>query len=72
MNIIFINFLDFNFRGQYSNKGMSKLEAKCRRQTRDLFSGQLLKSCKKIKAWRRRVDHLLDDLTRMKNTCDKI
>ena len=56
----------------YSNKGMSKLEAKCRRQTRDLFYGQLLKNCKKISGWKRRVDHLLDDLTRMRKTCTKM
>ena len=64
------NLVEENERG-YSNKGMSKLEAKCRKQTKDLFYGNLLSDCKKVKGWQKRIDHLLDDLTRMKKTCLK-
>ena len=62
------NLVEENERG---HKGMSKLEAKCRKQTKDLFFGNLLESCKRVKGWQKRIDHLLDDLTRMKKTCAK-
>ena len=66
------NFQKTDFLRGYTNKGTSKLEAKCKRQTKDLFKSNLLKDCKKINGWQRRVEHLLDDLTRMKNTCQRI
>jgi len=59
-----------NERG-YNGKVMTKLEAKCRQQTIDLFDGNLLQSCKKVNGWKKRISHLLDDLTRMKKTCIK-
>merc|ERR1712039_37820 len=52
-------------------KTLDRLESVCRKFVDAFFEIDTLKDCGKFGAWKRRADHLLDDMTAMKNICLK-
>lgn len=52
-------------------KQFLRLERECQMSTKAILNSRHISNCWKVQKWRNRLDHLLGDLTKMKNVCLK-
>lgn len=52
-------------------KQIFKLERECEKSTKSILESRKFQNCPRINKWRQRLNHLLTDLTKMKNVCLK-
>ena len=68
-----VNFLNYSFQPFETWKAnLSRLEGTCRKFLKSYFNSADFRSCKKLGAWKKRADGLLDTMNVMKKICLKM
>ena len=50
-------------------KRVIRLESQCRTKYMDILKADALKNCRKLGSWRKRANHLINDLKVMRRSC---
>ena len=67
------NFLNYSFQPFETWKAnLSRLEGTCRKFLKSYFNSADFRNCKKLGAWKKRADGLLDTMNVMKKICLKM